>query len=247
MRRIAGVLVCGICLAVECCVWAQDWTQWRGPTRDGVMRFTEPKTWPEKLNAKWKVPIGEGYASPLFAAGRILEFTRQGDDEVAMGINPENGKILWTQKYPAPYEPVQSAARHGKGPKSTPLYYDGKLYTFGISGILSAFDAANGKLAWRKEYGKDFKGTWPQFGTSMSPVAADGVVVVLVRSEEHTSELQSRFGISYAVFCLKKKKPTMRRAYKRRRVGSSPRAQHADVALRFRQKWRRKDESNARR
>src|ERR1043166_7211306 len=30
---------------------------------------------------------------------------------------------------------------------------------------------------------------------------------VLDRSEEHTSELQSRFGISYAVFCLKKKKP----------------------------------------
>src|ERR1043166_10097277 len=28
---------------------------------------------------------------------------------------------------------------------------------------------------------------------------------VLWRSEEHTSELQSRFGISYAVFCLKKK------------------------------------------
>jgi len=29
---------------------------------------------------------------------------------------------------------------------------------------------------------------------------------ILTRSEEHTSELQSRFGISYAVFCLKKKK-----------------------------------------
>src|ERR1043166_5168581 len=28
---------------------------------------------------------------------------------------------------------------------------------------------------------------------------------VSMRSEEHTSELQSRFGISYAVFCLKKK------------------------------------------
>src|ERR1043166_5814664 len=28
------------------------------------------------------------------------------------------------------------------------------------------------------------------------------------RSEEHTSELQSRFGISYAVFCLKKKQTT---------------------------------------
>src|ERR1043166_9026609 len=31
-------------------------------------------------------------------------------------------------------------------------------------------------------------------------------ILNLGRSEEHTSELQSRFGISYAVFCLKKKK-----------------------------------------
>src|SRR3546814_7552702 len=31
------------------------------------------------------------------------------------------------------------------------------------------------------------------------------------RSEEHTSELQSLMRISYAVFCLKKKKPTQRR------------------------------------
>src|SRR3546814_6597299 len=31
--------------------------------------------------------------------------------------------------------------------------------------------------------------------------------VLLERSEEHTSELQSLMRISYAVFCLKKKKP----------------------------------------
>src|ERR1043165_4105630 len=34
----------------------------------------------------------------------------------------------------------------------------------------------------------------------------DGAVESLIRSEEHTSELQSRGLISYAVFCLKKKK-----------------------------------------
>src|SRR3546814_1824650 len=32
------------------------------------------------------------------------------------------------------------------------------------------------------------------------------VLLMLVRSEEHTSELQSLMRISYAVFCLKKKK-----------------------------------------
>src|SRR3546814_1991759 len=33
------------------------------------------------------------------------------------------------------------------------------------------------------------------------------VVVIILRSEEHTSELQSLMRISYAVFCLKKKTP----------------------------------------
>ena len=33
-------------------------------------------------------------------------------------------------------------------------------------------------------------------------VVENGKQLNIVRSEEHTSELQSRFGISYAVFCL---------------------------------------------
>src|ERR1044071_371334 len=43
------------------------------------------------------------------------------------------------------------------------------------------------------------------------------------RSEEHTSELQSRVDISYAVFCLKKKTSTLRpRTYPRRFRHSPP-------------------------
>src|SRR3546814_9770043 len=37
-------------------------------------------------------------------------------------------------------------------------------------------------------------------------VAGDRIVLMQSRSEEHTSELQSLMRISYAVFCLKKKK-----------------------------------------
>jgi outer membrane protein assembly factor BamB len=184
MTNDLSVLFYIVCLASGVRLQAQDWPQWRGPNSNGVSPFTEPKVWPEKLTTKWSVNIGEGYASPLYAGGRIFEFARQGDEEVAMAIDPENGKVIWRQSYPAPYEPVNSAARHGKGPKSTPLYYDGKFYTFGISGILSSFDAATGKVEWRKEYTKDFKGTWPQFGTSMSPVASDGVIVALIGTND---------------------------------------------------------------
>ena len=184
MRKRFGVLVSVGCLIASWSLRAEDWPQWRGPNRDGQIRITEPKTWPEKLTTKWKITVGEGYASPLLAGGRILQFARQGDDEVAMAIDPANGKILWRQSYPVPYEPVRSAARHGKGAKSTPIYYDGKLYAFGISGILSCFDAATGKLEWRKEYSKEFKATWPQFGTSMSPVIGDGLLVALVGTND---------------------------------------------------------------
>src|SRR3546814_3712055 len=45
----------------------------------------------------------------------------------------------------------------------------------------------------------------PQQGGGIDEVQRDGAAG-LARSEEHTSELQSLMRISYAVFCLKKKK-----------------------------------------
>src|SRR3546814_8761016 len=51
-----------------------------------------------------------------------------------------------------------------------------------------------------------------------APCEAEDVDWMNKRSEEHTSELQSLMRISYAVFCLKKKKKTItnhRRKYKR--------------------------------
>src|SRR3546814_4729282 len=51
-------------------------------------------------------------------------------------------------------------------------------------------------------------GAMREAGEAIAADLADGVVVSDVRSEEHTSELQSLMRISYAVFCLKKKKIT---------------------------------------
>src|SRR3546814_6263499 len=44
------------------------------------------------------------------------------------------------------------------------------------------------------------------FGFDIRSFEADGREKLIERSEEHTSELQSLMRISYAVFCLKKKK-----------------------------------------
>ena len=95
-------------------------------------------------------------------------------------IDLTSGKLLWREGYPAPYTMNSAATSHGKGPKSTPAVVEGKVYTLGISGILSSFDAASGKLEWRKEFSKQFKTTSPLYGAAMSPLVDRGMVLVHV-------------------------------------------------------------------
>lgn len=161
--------------------FGQDWPQWRGPRRDGVVTsFVAPKTWPEKLGRIWKVPVGAGHSSPVVVGRRVYLMSRQDDEEVVSCITSDTGRLLWRDRYPAAYTMNPAAFSHGKGPKSTPVVDNGKLFTLGISGTLSCYEAATGKLGWRKEFSKQFKATSPLYGTATSPIVRDGLVIVHV-------------------------------------------------------------------
>ena len=56
----------------------------------------------------------------------------------------------------------------------------GKVYTLGIAGILSCFDAANGSLLWRKQSTNDYLGASTKSDSSMSPLVVDGHCIVHV-------------------------------------------------------------------
>src|SRR5512144_986349 len=61
-----------------------DYPQWRGPARNGsASAFEVPRTWPERLVRKWRVTVGEGYATPLLVGDTIYTFTRRNNQEVA--------------------------------------------------------------------------------------------------------------------------------------------------------------------
>jgi len=149
-----------------------DWPGWRGPRRDGhVEDFKAPAAWPKMLQCSWKAQVGEGHSSPVVSGSKVYQFVRQGDKEVVICLDLATGKEAWRSGYAAPYEPNQYAKSHGKGPKSTPAVGGGKVYTLGISGILSAFDAATGGIQWQKEFSKEFPATSPLYGTASSPLA----------------------------------------------------------------------------
>lgn len=160
---------------------AADWMQWRGTNRDGVSRdFVAPSAWPAALKEAWKVTVGEGHSSPLTSEGRIYVLARQGEDEVVLCLEASTGKQLWRAGYSAAYTMNPAATGHGKGPKSTPVVSGGKLFTFGINGVLSCFDAMSGKLHWRKEFSKQYRNPSPLYGTAMSPILANGLCIVHV-------------------------------------------------------------------
>jgi outer membrane protein assembly factor BamB len=159
---------------------AQQWPQWRGPARDGVAQATPPAQWPAALTKKWEAPAGGGHATPVVADGRVFVHARTGEQETITALDAATGTRLWHDAYAAPYKVNPAAASHGPGPKATPVVADGRLYTFGISGILSCLDAASGKVHWRKQPSPE----QPDFGVATSPIVVDGMVVVFVGGPE---------------------------------------------------------------
>jgi outer membrane protein assembly factor BamB len=158
-----------------------DWPQWRGPRRDGSVGAALPSQWPEALKKRWETPVGTGHASPVVSGDRVVVIARDGDREIVRALDVSSGGEIWRAEYAAPYIVHPAAQAHGPGPKSTPAIAGGRVFTFGIGGILSAFDLASGRLIWRAPA----PAVLPQYGTATSPLVDGTSVIAHVGGEEN--------------------------------------------------------------
>jgi outer membrane protein assembly factor BamB len=156
---------------------ADDWPQWLGPARNGVSTETVVP-WKETPKTLWNLPVGEGHSSPIVADGRVfLHHKVKGkDEEEVIACNAKTGTELWRQSYPR--APFKSA--FGAGPRATPAVSGGKLYTFGVTGVLSCWEAAGGKRVWQVDTLTEFNAKNLFFGVSCSPLIEGDLVLVNV-------------------------------------------------------------------
>ena len=180
MRRFASFAAL---LALATCARADDWPQWLGLKRDGASAEVV-KPWKAPLKVAWKQTVGvptkqtHGYASPVIAQGKVYVFFRTPgkNEETLSAFDAVTGKPVWNTPYARP----KADFPFGNDPRSSPAVVDGKVYTYGITGMLTRFDAESGKIDWQVDAGKVYQAPSLTFGCSCSPIVVGDHVLINV-------------------------------------------------------------------
>lgn len=164
-------------------VGKDDWAEFRGPNRDNVVRGVTLADWtasPPKAVWEKAIDVGPGWGSFAVAGDRIYTMEQRGNEEAVVCLDAATGKLAWEKEftYPAFFKEKIS----GAGPRSTPTVKDGKVYTFGATGMLTCLDAKTGTKEWQVDAREAAGATPPNpwWGYASSPLVVRGLVIVCV-------------------------------------------------------------------
>jgi outer membrane protein assembly factor BamB len=154
----------------------EDWVEFRGKDRAGVAYGTHigiewAKAPPKQV---WRHRVGPAWSSVIVVGDRLFTQEQRGEKEAVVCYDASTGQELWAHEDADRF--FESVS--GPGPRATPTFADGNIYTLGARGLLNRLDAATGKLRWSHRI-TDETGTdaIPQWGYSGSPLVIDGLVI----------------------------------------------------------------------
>lgn len=166
---------------------AGDWPEFRGPRRDGIVLDTPiAADWmnsPPKL--LWKQRIGPGWGSFCVIGDHLFSQEQRGDDEAVVCYSAIDGHEQWVHIDSTRFWEVVG----GAGPRATPTFHEGRLYTLGANGLLNCLNATSGKKIWSVAAEKTADAKTPMWGFSGSPLIVGELVLVLMGSPSGSSLL----------------------------------------------------------
>jgi outer membrane protein assembly factor BamB len=176
IRSRLKIAVCVGLVVAAAAVTSADWPQFLGPQRNGI--YTGPPlttSWPAGGPKKiWEKHVGQGFAGPVVAAGRVIVFHRVATEEVVDALDARTGEARWHFAYPTAY---RDDFGFDEGPRAVPVVANNRVYTFGAEGQLHALDAATGRKIWSVDTMRRFGVRKGFFGAAGSPLVEDGRVI----------------------------------------------------------------------
>jgi outer membrane protein assembly factor BamB len=153
-----------------------DWPAFRGPERDGrlpgVRIATDWKQTPPRQ--VWRQRVGPGWSSFAVVGKRLFTQEQRDQDEVVVCYDADTGTELWVHTDKARF--TESVA--GPGPRATPTFHEGRLYTLGAAGRLNCLEPSTGAVLWTRDIVPDSDAEVPTWGYAASPLIVGGVVSI---------------------------------------------------------------------
>ncbi|MBS0211220.1 MAG: PQQ-binding-like beta-propeller repeat protein [Planctomycetes bacterium] len=151
-----------------------DWTQFRGPAQNNQIHGVPSADWsaaaPQPI---WRHRVGPAWSSVIVIGDNLFTQEQRGEQEAVVCYDAATGNERWVHTDASRFnEPVS-----GAGPRATPAFQDGNVFTIGGKGVLNCLDAATGKPRWAHNLETDAGAIIPQWGYSNSPFVVDNLVV----------------------------------------------------------------------
>jgi len=146
----------------------EDWPTLLGPRGDSVSTGPEPGAWPQVgPRMVFSLEMGEGYAMPSVARGRLFAFDRAGAQARLRCVHAETAKPIWEFTYPTAYEDKYG---YDGGPRTSPVVDGPRVFTYGPEGMLHALETATGRVLWKRDTTAEFGVVQNFFGVGSTPI-----------------------------------------------------------------------------